>query len=190
MAWLERDLDELRARLRASTRERYDRDLPIQDLLDDRWDRARALGFGEGASIYASAYVYGQVAVGRGTWIGPFVLLDGSGTLRIGTGCDISAGVQIYTHDTVTRTLSEGRRGIARASVSIGDSCHIGAQAVILKGVTVGDHAVIGACALVNGDVAPKTVVAGVPARVIGRVELDGDGEVRLVYDRPVPGSS
>lgn len=163
--------------------ERFDRDLPFQDLLTDRWERARNLGFGEGSSIYQSAYVYGDVHVGSQTWVGPFVLLDGSGGLVIGSGCDISAGVQIYSHDTVARVLSEARSGIATAPVEVGDYCHIGAQSVVVKGITIGHHSVVGACAFVNRDVDPYTVVAGVPARPIGRVLVDGDGEVTLDLD-------
>jgi len=183
----ERDLDAelaaLHARLRDDMRSRFQRDLPLDELLGDRWERARSLGFGERASIYASAYVYGDVKVGEGTWIGPWVLLDGSGGLTIGAGCDISAGVQIYSHDTVERVLSEGRREVAHAPVMVEDHCHVGAAAVILRGVTIGHHSVVGAAALVNRDVPPLTIVAGLPARPIGRVELDGTGGVTLRYD-------
>lgn len=180
---LQADLAQLHARLRDEMRERFQRDLPLDELLSDRWERARSLGFGEGSSIYASAYVYGDVHVGDGTWIGPWVLLDGSGGLSIGSGCDISAGVQIYSHDTVERVLSEGRIDVAHAAVSIDDYCHVGAQAIVLKGLTIGHHSVVGAAALVNRDVAPLTIVAGVPARRIGRVELNGTGVVSLLYD-------
>jgi acetyltransferase-like isoleucine patch superfamily enzyme len=180
---LDEELVALHARLRTEMGERFQRDLPLQDLLTDRWERARTLGFGEGSSIYQSAYVYGDVSVGAGTWIGPNALLDGSGGLRIGSGCNISAGAQIYTHDTVERVLSEGRREIDHAPTSIGDHCHVGAGSVVAKGVTVGDHSVIGACAFVNRDVPPFTVAAGVPARPIGRVRVDADGGVNLDYD-------
>lgn len=171
------------ARLRSRVRDQFHRDLPLQDLLTDRWERARSLGFGEGSSIYQSAYVYGDVTVGSGTWIGPHALLDGSGGLTIGSGCDISAGVQLYSHDTVARVLSEGREDIARAAVTIEDHCHVGAQAVVAKGVTIGHHSVVGACAFVNRDVPPHTIVAGVPARPIGRVVVEPSGDVSLVYD-------
>ena len=179
----EEQLAGLHARLRQDMRERFARDLPLDELLSDRWERARSLGFGEGSSIYASAYVYGEVRVGERTWIGPWVLLDGSGGLGIGSGCDISAGVQIYTHDTVERVLSEGRRDVAHAPVTIEDHCHLGAAAVVLKGVSIGHHSVVGASALVNRDVPALAIVAGVPARPIGRVELDGQGGASLIYD-------
>lgn len=180
---LDEELARLHARLRSEMAERYDRDLPLQELLADRWERARRLGFGEGSSIYASAYVYGEVAVGAGTWIGPNVILDGSGGLAIGSGCDISAGVQVYSHDTVERVLSAGRAEISRAPVTIGDHVHVGAGAIIGRGVTIGHHSVIGASAFVNRDVPPHTVALGVPARPAGRVEIGDDGHVSLVYD-------
>lgn len=180
---LDEELVRLYAELRADMAHRYQRDLPFQDLLTDRWERARTQGFGEGSSIYQSAYVYGDVSVGADVWIGPMVLLDGSGGLSIGAGCNLSAGVQVYTHDTVARVLSNGRSAVARAPVIIEDHCHLGAQAVIAKGVTIGSHSVVGACAFVNRDVPPYTVVAGVPARPIGRVVVDPEGAVELVYD-------
>lgn len=179
----ERSLRQMQARLGDEVRKRWQRDLPLQELLSDRWERARKLGFGEGSSIYAESYVYGDVTVGSNSWIGPYTLLDGSGGLRIGSGCDISAGVQIYTHDTVQRVLSEGREPTMHDPVTIGDYCHIGAQTVIARGVSIGDHAVIGACSFVNRNVAPYTVAVGVPCRPIGVVVVNDDGTVDLRYE-------
>lgn len=175
-------LQALLAELRAETRERWDRDLPIDELLGDRWERARSLGFGEGSSIYASSYVYGAVRVGRKVWIGPNTLLDGSGGLSIGDGCDISAGAQVYTHDTVRRVLSDGGSDVEHSPVSIGDHVHIGAGAVILRGVTIGDHSVVGAGSVVTRSIPPTTVAVGVPCRPIGTVRIAPDGGVSLTY--------
>ena len=119
------------------------------------------------------------------TWIGPFTLLDGTGGLQIGENCSISAGVQIYTHDTVAWALSGGAAEYERAPVSIGDCCHIGAQAVIVKGVSIGDHCVIGATSFVNRDVPPFTIAAGSPCRPIGRVGIaEGRVSSSSVTDR------
>jgi len=179
--------DELRAlhdALRVQTRGSYERDLPFEELLFDRWERARSLGFGEDASIYHNAYVFGDVTVGAGTWIGPFVMLDGSGGLQIGATCSISTGVHIYTHDTVRWALSGGEQEPERAPVRIGACTYVGAQAVVLKGVTIGDHCVVGAGALVNRDVSSYSIVDGVPARVRGRVVIDeATGAIELVRD-------
>jgi acetyltransferase-like isoleucine patch superfamily enzyme len=179
---LQRRLEELRDELRTETRERWQRDLPFDELLFDRWERARALGFGEGASVYQSCHVFGEVTVGEGTWIGPFTVLDGSGGLSIGSTCSISAGVQIYTHDTVRWALSGGAAAYEHASVRIGDRCHIGAHTVIAKGVTIGDECVVGASSFVNRDLPPRTVAVGSPCRPIGRVEIDGE-HIELVLD-------
>ena len=105
----------LYTRLREELRQRGQRDLPLEELLFDRWERARALGFGDGTSVYHNSYIYGDVQVGAHTWIGPFTLLDGSGGLRIGSYCSISAGVQIYTHDTVAWAVSGGRAASSAA---------------------------------------------------------------------------
>jgi len=179
---LERGLWELYERLREDKRAAFKRDLPFDELLFDRWERARALGFGVGVSIYHSALVYGDVTVGPGTWIGPHTLLDGSHGLTIGSTCSISAGVNIYTHDTVQWALSGGVAAADGAPVAIGSCTHIGSHTVIAKGVTIGDHCVIGAGSFVNRDIPPWTIAVGTPCRPIGRIELR-DGRYQLLYD-------
>jgi acetyltransferase-like isoleucine patch superfamily enzyme len=161
----------------------FQRSLPFQDALFDRWERARRLGFGKGASIYNSSFVYGNVRVGDQTWIGPNTILDGSdGNLSIGAYCSISSGVHIYTHDTVRWALSRGTEDRITAPVSIGDCVYIGPQSVIAAGVRIGDYCVVGANSFVNKDVESRSVVVGSPARPIGRVIGEGK-DVRIVDD-------
>ncbi len=157
-------------------REKFDRSLPLQDALSDRKDRARSLGFAENATIYGSAFVYGTVRVGPETWVGPNVILDGAhAPLTIGAWCSISAGVHIYTHDTVTWALSGGRSRMKQAPVSIGDKCYIGPQSIIAAGTEIGTCCVVAANSFVNADVPDFTIVGGSPARVLGHVEFNGD---------------
>lgn len=115
------------------------------------------------------AWIVGEPEIGEGVWIGAFTVIDGSGGLVIGAGCDISAGAQIYSHSTVERCVSEGASPIRRAATTIGRHVHIGANAVVLMGAHIGDHSVIGAGAVVKeGTVAPPhSVLVGVPARII-----------------------
>ncbi|MFU8849835.1 acyltransferase [Micromonospora sp. SL1-18] len=133
----------------------------------------------------AHAWIAGDPVIGPGTWIGAFTVIDGSGGLTIGAGCDISSGVQIYTHSSAKRCVS-GRRynTVDRAPVRIGDHVFIGANATVMMGVTIGDSAVVAAGAVVTRDVPERTVVAGVPARPVAQVSFDGDGVPEFGYLR------
>jgi acetyltransferase-like isoleucine patch superfamily enzyme len=115
------------------------------------------------------AWVLGEPEIGKGCWIGAFCVIDGSGGLSIGAGCDISSGAQIYTHSTVRRCVSGGSSPVERAPTSIGAHTHVGAGAVVLMGVTVGRHCVVAAGAVVtSGTTAPDhSLLVGVPARVV-----------------------
>lgn len=170
----ERRLAELLAELKAllsqeatKVHKLWNRSLPLADYIVDRWEKARRLGFGEGCSIYDSALVLGDVKVGKNTWIGPFTLLDGSGGLTIGENCSISAGVQIYTHETVSWATSGGKTPPAQAPVQIGNRCFIGPNVIIGKGVQIGDGCVIGANSFVNTDIPSGMKAWGTPARVL-----------------------
>jgi acetyltransferase-like isoleucine patch superfamily enzyme len=151
--------------LRREMREKHRRHVPTGDLLSDRWETARSYGFGEGTSCYDNVLILGAVSVGKNCWIGPNVVLDGSGGLSIGDHVDISAGVQIYTHSTVRRALSGGTEPIDHAPTRIGSRVYIGPQAVIEKGVSIGDNVIIGAMSLVNRDIPAGSKVWGIPAR-------------------------
>lgn len=177
------ELRELYKALRTEMKRKWNRDLPLEELLFDRWERANQLGFGEGTSIYHNSYVYGDVKVGKNTWIGPFTILDGSGGLEIGSNCSVSSGVQIYSHDTVMWALSEGKAEYERRPVRIGDCCYIGSQTVITKGVAIGSYTVIGALSLVNKDIPDNSIVMGVPAKIAGKVVIDKEGKIALCYD-------
>jgi len=169
----------------AELQAQFNRSLPFQDALFDRWERAQRLGFGEGTSIYNSAIMMGSVTVGKHTWIGPNTLLDGTGGgLSIGSHCSISAGVHIYTHNTVQRCLTLGQAETAKATVSIGDGVYIGAQSIVREGVTIGNRVVIGANSFVNKDIPDNTIVAGSPAKVVGQVIIHPDGSAECRYTK------
>ena len=154
----------------AEVASRWNRSVPFGDLVVDRWQRALSLGFGAGTSIYDSSLVLGDVIVGEHTWIGPFTVLDGSGGLQIGSFCSISAGVQLYSHDTVLWAISGGTSSPTRSPTRIGSRCYIGPNAVIAKGVTIGDGCIIGAGSLVLHDIPAGSKAYGTPCRVVGPV--------------------
>lgn len=141
--------------------------LPVGDQLSDRWEKAEFLGFGKGASIYDSAYVFGDVSVGENTWVGPNVILDGSGGLSIGSNCSISAAVQIYSHDSVNWAISGGKASYEYESTSIGDNCYIGPNTIIQRGVTIGTGVVVGANSFVNCNVPDHHKAYGSPVKIV-----------------------
>lgn len=182
MSRMRQELIALREELEIEMRSRWDRSLPFADSLFDRWDRARRLGFGEESSVYDSAVFFGDVSVGAHTWIGPCAILDGSGAnLVVGDYCDISAGVQIWTHGTELRCVSLGEVPASSAAVNIGTGTYIGSQSIVLPGVGIGSRCIVGANSLVKMDVPDRSVVAGSPARMIGQVVGDG-GDTHVVY--------
>ena len=167
------------------TREKYRRVNPSYEELFDWSERGRYwTQEDKGITIYNSATLIGDVKIGEHTWIGPFSLLDGGGKLEIGRYCSVSTGCQLLTHDTVKWALSGGKMQTEYASTHIGDCCFLGSHAVVTKGVRVGNHCLIGAGAVVTSDVDDFTIAAGVPARAVGKVEIDSDGKVRLVYGK------
>ena len=154
---------------RDETRNSFNRILPIGDYISDRWEKAKYCGFGENTSIYDSSLVLGNVQVGKNTWIGPFTILDGSGgILEIGNNCDISAGVQIYTHNTVDRVINNNE--IQKGNKRIGNNVYIGPNVIITKGVSIGDYVVIGANSFVNRDIPSNSKAFGTPIEIKGKV--------------------
>jgi acetyltransferase-like isoleucine patch superfamily enzyme len=139
--------------LRLSMKDQFDRHVSIQDLLSDRWETAKFYGFGEGTSCYNNVLIIGDVKVGKNTWIGPNVILDGSGGLQIGDHVSISAGVQIYTHHTVDWSTSLGKKPSKKNKTTVGNGVYLGPNSIIQMGTTIGDKSVIGAMSFVNKDV-------------------------------------
>jgi len=126
----------------------------------------------------------GEIDVGRDCFIGEWSYIWSTASIKIGDRVLISHNVNI--HDNNSHSLSAQRRhkhfmdiittghprkidDIECKPVLIEDDVWIGFNSTILKGVTIGRGAVVGACSLVTKDVAPYTVVAGSPARPIGK---------------------
>ncbi|OPY15542.1 MAG: 2,3,4,5-tetrahydropyridine-2,6-dicarboxylate N-acetyltransferase [Syntrophus sp. PtaB.Bin001] len=153
--------------LRDDKKKRFNRVLPFGDYIVDRWEKARYLGFDEGSSIYDSALVFGDVKVGKNTWIGPFTILDGSGGLLIGHNCSISAGVQIYSHDSVKWAISGGAHDYEYCRTTIEDNCYVGPNTIIAKGVVIGAGSIVGANSYVDKPWPKGSKIAGNPAKLI-----------------------
>jgi acetyltransferase-like isoleucine patch superfamily enzyme len=118
------------------------------------------------------------VRIGAGCYVGFHVELDTNHPelIEIGDGVTISHRCIIASHmatDAATplRALYPGRA----APVRIEDGAWLCVGAIVLPGVTIGRNAVVAAGAVVNRDVPPRTLVAGVPARLVKQLPL-GEG--------------
>lgn len=116
-------------------------------------------------------HAHGWFEIGEHSFIGCNAVIGAGGGIRIGDNVLIGQSVNLHAEEHVfadpTRPIRE--QGVQHAEIVIEDDVWIGSRATILAGVTVGRGAVIGAGAVVTHSVEPLAIVAGVPARVIGR---------------------
>ncbi len=174
----------LMARRRDEMRARFNRVLPTGELIFNRFEKAPYLHAGPESSVYDTSVVMGDVQIGSHVWVGPYTLLDGSSApLKIGNFVSVDTGVTIYTHDSTRHYVSGGISPFERGPVTIGDCTVLGTMSMVCCNVSIGSHCVVAAHSFVNQDVPDCSIVAGIPARIIGKVELGGGG-ARFVYFR------
>jgi acetyltransferase-like isoleucine patch superfamily enzyme len=161
-----------------------------------------------GDSVIIDDFVF--LVGGVETRIGSFVHLAsfssylGGGNLVIEAYAGVSSGCRIYTgtddflgESMTGPTIPDEFRQPVRSSVRIGKYAVVGANCVVLPGVTVGEGVTVGALSLVNRDCDPWTVYAGVPAKPIRSRRRDRIAELETslrekLYDaqgRYVPAS-
>jgi acetyltransferase-like isoleucine patch superfamily enzyme len=116
---------------------------------------------------------FGRVTLGDGVYFSNGCVVSVHCELTVGENCGFSEWVSIHDNDHVGG--ADGRpfvsTGFVEAPIVIGDNVWVGAKATILKGVRIGDNAIIGANSVVTQDVPADCVAAGVPARVLRRLE-------------------
>ena len=87
-------------------KKKWNRTVPSVEAIFDRWTTGNQYSNDEKTNISHLAYIIGNVIIGKNTYVGPFTFLDGGGSLAIGDNTSIAAGVQIYSHDNISRALS------------------------------------------------------------------------------------
>jgi len=109
----------------------------------------------------------GDVVIGDNTRIGIHCTVIGPVT--IGSHVNLAQGITVtaLNHNFSDPSLRIDEQGVSTKAVVIGDDVWIGANAVILPGVTIGSHVVVAAGAVVTKDVPANTLVGGVPAKII-----------------------
>lgn len=115
-----------------------------------------------------------HIKLGRNVFINHACSFLDLGGITIAGEVQIGPRVSLITENHPLDPLN--RKSLDLKSILIKRNAWIGAGAIILPGVTIGENAVVAAGAIVNKDVAPNTVVGGIPAKVIKTI--DGDSAI------------
>jgi len=125
--------------------------------------------------VYIDQYCYlrapeGHIAIGKSTFIGPGTILGaGKAGIKIGDNVLIAASCSLisenHVFDDPCSHISE--QGVTSIGIIIEDDVWIGTRSCILDGVRIGQRSIVAAGAVVTKDVAPYSVVGGVPAKLI-----------------------
>ncbi len=130
--------------------------------------RLCGMKIGKGSSLHMRIRVYDarKIVIGQDSIIGERVVLDGRAPLIIGDHVDIATGAMVFNseHDVKSSDFHA-----IEETTTIEDYVFIGPNAIILPGVTIGKGAVVAAGAVVTKNVAPLSIVAGVPAKEISK---------------------
>jgi maltose O-acetyltransferase len=145
--------------------------------------RAAEMSIGEGSLLMGDVLLSGAgdfkslLSIGDETYMRGPLRIDLGGEVRIGNRVDIDANCAFFTVDHEVGPPHR-RAGLSTyGSIVIGDGVWIASRVTILPGVTIGDGAVLGAGAVVVSDVEPNTLVGGVPARVLRKLEAERANE-------------
>lgn len=130
------------------------------------------------------------IQVGRDCLIGEYTVIRGQGGVHIGDRVYTSPFTQIIA---VNHVFEDPKRpfveqGITAEGITIEDDVWLGAGAIVTDGVRIGKGAVVAAGAVVTKDVPPHTVVGGVPAKPIKKIDGSISRADRQIYHIPEEG--
>lgn len=142
-----------------------------------------------------------RITIGDNVFIWHHTILDGTGTLEIGEGCQIGAYVGIFTHsshvairlygDKFLDVPSPEKKGFIVAPVRIGRYTFIASGSKILHGVTIGEGCIIAANTIVKKDIPDFSIVSGYDGNIVGdtrkvdKAFLRSHPELRETYYNP-----
>ena len=113
-------------------------------------------------------YAKNKMKIGNYVHVACFSSITGGEFFEVGDFCAISQGCRILTGTDDFKdwgfgntTIPEKYRNTKRAPIRIGKFCIVGANSVVLPGVTIGEGAVVGACSVVTRDSEPWGIYIG-----------------------------
>jgi acetyltransferase-like isoleucine patch superfamily enzyme len=120
--------------------------------------------------VWITAPGAARVRIGSGTFLNLNVMVAAVELVEIGSHCMLANGCFVsdgsHRFDDVTQPVT-WQGFTTKGPTRIGDNVWCGAHVVVTSGVTIGERAIVGANSVVTSDVAPYSIVAGTPARVI-----------------------
>jgi len=141
---------------------------------------------GNGVFIGAQSFIQGRIGgrciIGEKVWIGPQSYFDARDMI-IGDYVGWGPGAKVLgsAHTGIPVEVPIVQTDLEIKPVRIEDWADIGVNAIILPGVTVGKASQVGAGAVVTRDVAPFSIVAGVPAQIIG---WRNKSEIKPIFEK------
>jgi len=131
-----------------------------------------AFRFGNGNIMLQARSPEAEIIIGRNNWFSNNSSLCAMKRIQIGDDCRIGDCVAMVDTDfhEILPAFRNRSVGVIKPII-VGNNVWIGSRAMVLKGVTIGDNAVIGAMSLVTADVPANSIAAGVPAKVLGKIE-------------------
>lgn len=145
--------------------------LPFSNEYDELINKLFKGNIGENCFIGYPLYMNlaSNIHIGKNVSINPYFKCMSAGKVYIEDYAQIAMGVSIITnnHDFYDRPI------LTVQDTKIGKNAWIGANAIILPGVSIGENAIVGAGSVVTKDVEANTIVAGNPAKVIRKLNPD-----------------
>lgn len=126
---------------------------------------------GKGTKIVGPIECYSKLEIGKDCWVGKNLKVNGNGTVKIGNRCDIAPEV---TFQTGSHAIGNSKRRAGEGETfhqKVGDGVWIGGRSTIIGNTTLSDGCVIAGCACVIKNVPANTLVGGVPAKIIRRLD-------------------
>ena len=117
--------------------------------------------------IELCAWKGGVITIGEATFVNYGVSISAHESVSIGQSCAI--GQYVIINDNDYHDIEDKRRIPQSRPVVLEDRVWLGARVIVMKGVRIGHDSVIGAGSVVTGDIPPRSVAVGMPARVIRR---------------------
>ena len=113
------------------------------------------------------------IRIGNNTGVGAYSYIGAGGGVEIGSHVSIGQRVNFHAENHEFRDAGKliAEQGVTSKGICVEDDCWIGSGSIILDGVTIGRGSVVAAGAVVTKTVEPYSIVAGVPARVVGMRE-------------------